>query len=77
MIASYALLLLSALLSFNATLIFLNFRAWRRQLMLNCLLQDLCFRAWSMQHYPIWHAWSEMTGISLEIRPRIREELHD
>ncbi len=65
---------LAGVMSLNAVMCFLNWRSWRRQVQLRLLLQDLCFRAWQNQHIPAWHAWSEMTGIRFEIRPRFREE---
>lgn len=65
---------LVCVMSFNVAMCFLNWRSWCRQVKLSLLLQDLCFRAWRDQHIPAWHAWSEMTGIGFEIRPRFREE---
>jgi len=59
------------------TLVWLNWRAWRRQRQLNALLTDLCVRAFMLRHAPIWQPWSEMTGLDLKIVPVKREAKRD
>lgn len=56
-------------ISFSVTFTVLNWITWRRQVRLNALLTDICLTAWKLRHVPIWAAWSQMTGVSLEIVP--------
>jgi len=64
-----AVMLWSASISAALVLIVLNWRQWRRQVILNALLQDICVRAFMLRHTQIWVPWSDMTGIGFEVRP--------
>lgn len=60
-------------LAFCLTFGWVNWRAWRRQVALNALLQEICTQAWMLRHMPIWTAWSDMTGISFRVVPDMRK----
>jgi hypothetical protein len=56
------------LLTVILVLVTLNFRAWRRLVALNTLLDSICIKVWTLRHTQIWAPWCILRGVSMRIQ---------